>query len=126
MVGFDAVLQHTPLIVTVAPPSAVTVFSEQVAVVAVMPVIWPVVTVGFDVGGSGFSCGPQEYNIKPIVSSKKIFFIIDSLLFHRLYFRISSLCNIVKNTHFIKHDFEIGRFEFEFGNFDWKGGIVIV
>jgi nitrate reductase NapE component len=88
MVGFDAVLQHTPLIVTVAPPSAVTLFSEQVAVVAVMPVIWPVVTVGFDVGGSGFSCGPQEYNIKPIVSSKKIFFIIDSLLFHRLYFTL--------------------------------------
>ena len=98
VVGFCDVLQQTPRAVTADPPSVVTLFSEQVAVVAVIPIIWPVVTVGFVVGGSGFSCGPQEFNINPIASNKKIFFIIDGFIVFILFICISSFCKIVKKN----------------------------
>ncbi len=45
MSGFSVVLQQTPRAVTAAPPSAVTL-PEQVAVVVVISVTSPVVTVG--------------------------------------------------------------------------------
>jgi hypothetical protein len=45
VVGFDEVLQHTPLALTASPPSAVTLPPDK-AVVGVMPEGEVVVTVG--------------------------------------------------------------------------------
>ncbi len=51
VVGFGEVLQHTPLAVTGAPPSAVTLPPHVTALVAIFE-IDPVVTIGGVIGGA--------------------------------------------------------------------------
>ena len=60
VVGFSDVLQQIPRAVTAAPPSAVTLLSEQVAVVVVIAPIAPVVT-----EGATFSCSVVKVLCSP-------------------------------------------------------------